>query len=226
VILRLIRASSDDIIIGQSYTSFPELAVFVRCGQFNRESSHLKGACIMSATIFCAMVCAGLAFQQADSDPPIAVDDVVGALELPYSGPGELVLAKDGWLELDVGGNIGAFAIHVRNADGEEVSVLGKMTLDFDPEKGMLYLLVDDGVQVVDRVYRVSRAPDSPEWLEQQSPDVDCPANKKCCTCTGANGGSASAVCNEDERPRCDCSPCCSATCLKIKTDVELAPAE
>jgi hypothetical protein len=172
--------------------------------------------------------------QDAESEFPNK-EQVVGALGMPYSGIGRLIVTSDGYLVLDVGGNIGMFALPIiTEEEVEPVSLLG--TLEVEYEDGVLWVAIeDDEGGYFEADYLVIEPPgeegdgqfsagdDEPK--PAPSPLADCPKGKKCCYCKKggySDGCEAGAVCSPDEVPVCDCEAC-TATC-SAKKETMLIP--
>ncbi len=175
-------------------------------------------SCLLATTCVAADRTKATKHAVTDATVPVAAD-VAGTLNLPYSGPGWVQITDDGYLILDVGGNIGATALSIDGYDGTEVNLLGLLQIEY--ENGILDVSVDDGYESFYRSFNVAfRSEDYIHELAAPDHGIPCPANKKCCSCTSEGGGSATAVCNEDEKPRCNCRPCCSSTCAKMNKSV------
>jgi hypothetical protein len=169
-----------------------------------------------------------IAPQDAENEFPTK-EQVLGSLSLPYSGVGRLILTSDGYLALDVGGDIGMFAMPIiTEEEVEPVSMLG--TLDVQYADGVLWVAIEDDegayfeaeYLVIDPPAEEGEpgfSPGDDEPKPDPSPLADCPKGKKCCYCKKggySDGCEAGAVCNPDEVPVCDCEAC-TATCTAKK---------
>ncbi len=150
-----------------------------------------------------------------------ATASVVGGLEVPYSGPLNVILDGDAII-VNPGGNIGPFGIVFANSQviEESLYLTGDGLLSYDEDTGIFAIAIGEDFEFEMAIQARSAVP--PIILDND----DCPENRKCCECEGKNGGRATAVCMEDERPICTCSPCCRGTCVKMKTEVEGIPNE
>ena len=150
-------------------------------------------------------------------------EDVLGSLEVPYNGPGYVEITEDGLLLLDVGGNVGMFGIPLSQSLDEIVPmrILGFLSLDYDVEIQMLYVSIESlDDEMFEQTYFIT--PRRGVWTSHAGSRADddaqpCPINYDCCSCSGSNGGSASAQCRQGERAHCQCNPCCSGRCIIIK---------
>lgn len=166
---------------------------------------------ILLCSIFCC-----LAFFSVRAGPPDdavpSVQDVVGDLIVPYSGPMQVLFDGD-VIVFNVGGNISHLAYSII---GEQVdlgrSIVGMGTLNYDDFTGILNVVVGDFYFEMQMQIEMQKS------FSDIFSGNDCPENRKCCTCEGQNGGSATATCLENERPICTCQPCCSSTCVKVRS--------
>lgn len=187
---------------------------------------------LVSLLIVCGTACMALGMVHVDENLQVpdaviesydhpSVFDVVGDLVLPYSGPIHVLMFEDG-IVINVGGNIGPFAIDFASdvVYGGDLEFGGLGEVFYDDQTGHLFVAVglDFSFEMNVR-YRSEIDVEEDALLD----NADCPVDKKCCECTGRDG-SANAVCDSDERPVCLCSRtnCCTGTCIPKRNKIEV----
>lgn len=153
--------------------------------------------------------------------PPTA-EIVVGTLDLPYNGPGMFAVTDED-LIIDVGGNIGMFAlprvvshdlVELRFPNATAVldkmqlyseptdvdtQIVGYLWLEYDEVVGELNVYIWNDLQEFEQTYTVEHSVFIPGGEGRGT--EDCPAERVCCEC----GDYCSTVCTEDDRPYCSC---------------------